>query len=302
MESLIVSETQNDSVDITDESTATKRKISLSNCEACGAEKARYRCPGCLQHSCSLPCVKRHKSESGCNGVRDKTAFVRLTEFDEINLLSDYRFLEDTGRLAEGANRDPLQHRPLTTKYLNLMKNRARKFNLDLRFLPIGFSRRKENSTFFSKKEQKFFWHLKLTFPQSHAEYVEKRVPGDRTLEQILTPYIHPTESEPVKRQKLQVYHHAPSGQAKIFMKVENRKSNSVRYHELDPQKTLLENLRNKTVIEYPVFHVVLKENADKYELLGQETRETHTSPTVGTEVAKEAEEEEEVEEGELRD
>ncbi|RXM34322.1 Box C/D snoRNA protein 1 [Acipenser ruthenus] len=36
----------------------------------------------------SLPCVKRHKSESGCSGVRDKAAFVPIGEFDEINLLS----------------------------------------------------------------------------------------------------------------------------------------------------------------------------------------------------------------------
>lgn len=32
--------------------------------------------------------MKKHKSESGCSGVRDKTAFVPLSSFDEINLLS----------------------------------------------------------------------------------------------------------------------------------------------------------------------------------------------------------------------
>lgn len=37
---------------------------------------------------CSLACVKQHKTVSGCCGVRDKTAFVPLAEFDELDLLN----------------------------------------------------------------------------------------------------------------------------------------------------------------------------------------------------------------------
>ena len=36
----------------------------------------------------SLMCVKKHKEESGCSGFRDKTAFVALSKFDEMNLLN----------------------------------------------------------------------------------------------------------------------------------------------------------------------------------------------------------------------
>nr|XP_015210728.1 PREDICTED: box C/D snoRNA protein 1 [Lepisosteus oculatus] len=297
MEREITPENQNDLDNTTDTTRGIKRKISLSNCEACGSEEARYRCPRCLRPSCSLSCVKRHKSDSGCSGVRDKTAFVPVADFDEMNLLCDYRFLEDAGRLADSAGRDSLIHRPLSTKNLNFMRNQARRFHLDLKFLPVGFSKRKENSTFFHKKEQRFFWHLKLVFPQSHTEYVERRVPEDRTLEQILAPFIHATESEPVRRQKLKVYQHAPLDHVRIFMKAENRQSNSVRYHELFLQKTLLESLRHKTVIEYPVLHVVLKDHADQYIPLGQESGAAHRGPAEGT-----REEEEEQEEGELVD
>lgn len=42
-----------------------------------------YRCV-----CCSLACVKQHKMVSGCCGVQDKTAFVPLAEFNEINLLN----------------------------------------------------------------------------------------------------------------------------------------------------------------------------------------------------------------------
>ncbi|GCC18727.1 hypothetical protein chiPu_0020873 [Chiloscyllium punctatum] len=152
-----------------------KRKISLSGCETCGGAEAKYRCPRCLAYSCSLPCVKKHKAVNGCNGVRDKTAFTPLSHFTEMHLLSDYRFLEDTGRLTDIANRDHTVHRPSTNKFLNIMKNRALKHNINLKLLPIGFTKRRENSTYFNKKEQMFYWHVKLRFPHSHTEYTEKR-------------------------------------------------------------------------------------------------------------------------------
>ena len=54
----------------------------------CQAASFKYKCPRCLMRSCSLPCVKQHKLVSGCNGQRDKTAFVSLDDFTDLNLLS----------------------------------------------------------------------------------------------------------------------------------------------------------------------------------------------------------------------
>lgn len=44
----------------------------------------------------SLPCVKKHKAELPCNGVRDKTAYVSLQHFTEMNLLSGESFVHNT--------------------------------------------------------------------------------------------------------------------------------------------------------------------------------------------------------------
>lgn len=41
----------------------------------------------------SLLCVKKHKEDSGCSGVRNKTAFVALSHFDEMTLLSGENLL-----------------------------------------------------------------------------------------------------------------------------------------------------------------------------------------------------------------
>ncbi|CAI5637202.1 unnamed protein product [Oreochromis niloticus] len=252
-----------------EEQRGKKRKMSLSSCGVCGSEEAKYRCPACLTHSCSLPCVKKHKEASGCSGVRNKTAFVTLSQFDEMTLLSDYRFLEDTGRFANGATRDNLVQAPRVTVKSKKLASNARKMNITLRFLPITFTKSRENSTFFLTKEKLFLWHLKLIFPQSSSEFTQRRVSDKQTLKQILTAYIHPTESEPVTRQKLKMYVQARFDHVKVFMKVEGRKANAVRYHELDIEKSLRDNLSYKTLIEYPVLHVVLKDHWKDYPLKG---------------------------------
>ena len=45
------------------------------------------------------------------------------------------------------------------------------------------------------------------------------------------------------------------------------------RYHELDVQKTLKDNLSYKTLIEYPVLHVVLRDHWKEYPLKGKENK-----------------------------
>uniref|UniRef100_A0A6I8NQP3 Box C/D snoRNA protein 1 n=1 Tax=Ornithorhynchus anatinus TaxID=9258 RepID=A0A6I8NQP3_ORNAN len=249
----------------------------FSSCETCGSEEAKYRCPRCLKCSCSLACVKKHKTDLVCSGIRDKTAFVSKKEFTDMNLLSDYRFLEDAGRSADCAARDIFLRRPSTHKFLNYMKNRARRLNIDLKILPVGFTKRRENSTMFSNsnpvsllfREQRFYWHLKLLFPQSNAEYTEKRVPEDKTLHEILRTYIDPEKSDPVIRQRLKAYT-LSQADIQILMKIENMQQNLVRYCELDSSKSLLDNLKNKVVIEYPTLHVVLKGSKNDMVVLGQ--------------------------------
>ncbi|KAE8609352.1 hypothetical protein XENTR_v10011785 [Xenopus tropicalis] len=253
-----------------DEPVSLKRKMSLFSCEICGGEEAKYKCPRCMKYSCSLPCVKKHKTEVNCSGLRDKAAFVPMSKFNEINLLSDYRFLEDTSRLVDCGARDRLFPRHTSNKYLNLLKNRARRHNIDLKILPIGFTKRRVNSTFFHKKEQRFYWHLKLIFPQSHAEYTEKRVPDNKILNTILEKYIDSANSDPVIRQRLKTYVMSQSG-VKVYMKLEQGKCNPARFYELDPSESLLKNLENKTVIEYPTLYVVLMEFTSDIVVLGKE-------------------------------
>jgi len=79
-------------------------RVSTVKCEVCQEAFGKYRCPRCKLVSCSLSCVKQHKEEKNCNGVRDRAAFVPIKDFDDLQLLSDYRLLEDLRRVVEAGN------------------------------------------------------------------------------------------------------------------------------------------------------------------------------------------------------
>ena len=54
-----------------------------------------------MYRTCSLRCVKHHKTRIGCSGERDRAAFIATKEFREEDLLSDYTLLEELARKAE---------------------------------------------------------------------------------------------------------------------------------------------------------------------------------------------------------
>lgn len=64
-------------------------------CQVCHEKESLYRCPACMLRTCSLECCKSHKTQTNCNGKRDRTAFVPLHKFTDSTLSSDFHFLED---------------------------------------------------------------------------------------------------------------------------------------------------------------------------------------------------------------
>lgn len=60
----------------------------LEDCEVCDSKKAKYTCPKCEVRTCSLTCINIHKKELDCNGIRDKTKYIPLNSFTDLDLLS----------------------------------------------------------------------------------------------------------------------------------------------------------------------------------------------------------------------
>lgn len=57
-------------------------------CHICKEKDWKYTCPRCLVHSCCMTCIKRHKLDTDCSGIRDKTSYVPLREYNESNMMS----------------------------------------------------------------------------------------------------------------------------------------------------------------------------------------------------------------------
>eukprot|EP01071_Lankesteria_metandrocarpae_P007719 Lankesteria_metandrocarpae@DN4765_c0_g1_i12.p1 len=132
-------------------------------CEECGQAEAIYVCPGCHRRSCSLICVKRHKStsseqESGCDGKLKmfSASVATLREYTQETLLEDYTFLERVAQSCESAarltarafasrnKRDPTQRRLLAP---HLLRRAAYDRGITLRTCPVDATIRKDNTS-----------------------------------------------------------------------------------------------------------------------------------------------------------
>lgn len=70
----------------------------LNVCEVCAVNDAKYSCPRCEVKTCCLKCSQIHKKELDCIGERDRTKFIPVNKFTNIDLSSDYRLLEEISR------------------------------------------------------------------------------------------------------------------------------------------------------------------------------------------------------------
>ena len=59
---------------------------------------SKYKCPKCSIKSCSLECVKNHKENYSCDGLRDKVKYVGLKKFTDMDIVNDYRLMEEVSQ------------------------------------------------------------------------------------------------------------------------------------------------------------------------------------------------------------
>jgi len=71
-------------------------------CSICHIEAPKYKCPRCGVRTCSLACVRKHKSWASCSGDRDPAAFVPRTQLrTDAGVDHDYNFIAGIERARE---------------------------------------------------------------------------------------------------------------------------------------------------------------------------------------------------------
>ncbi|KAI0865378.1 hypothetical protein F4860DRAFT_461163 [Xylaria cubensis] len=165
--------------------------LLTSLCTICRIQEPRYKCPRCGARTCSLPCVKKHKTWSSCNGERDSTVFVSLDKLKtDAGIDHDYNFLTKIERSVERAERvlredrdiipqegsQPPPHkkarfnkgqsRGRTTvddgprKWDRNAINRLRDLGIHVSSLPYGMTRAKENKSSWNRRTKTINWQV----------------------------------------------------------------------------------------------------------------------------------------------
>ncbi|XP_076183344.1 box C/D snoRNA protein 1 isoform X2 [Ptiloglossa arizonensis] len=219
-----------------------------------------------------------------CNGIRDKTKFVPLKSFTDLDVLSDYRLLEEVGRSVDQLKRDPLKRctrQNTLPMHLCKLRSAAYKKRINLEFMPQHFSRHKNNTTFLNWKTNELYWRIEWIFPQAeHTKWTTEKALDTTRLSALTEEILDPIKSLENKsdieqlnlrmylNDKLQFYQAAGLSGIKILLKAEKIIKSNSKFHELDVTLTLKENLENKTIIEFPTIYVILKDHSDMYEII----------------------------------
>lgn len=137
---------------------------------------------------------------------------------------------------------------------------------IGLKILPLVFAKRKSNSSHYNFSTQQIFWRIDWVFScEKEITLSDENVCEKEKLKTVLSKYFK-TQEDAVLQESLQFYQSTGINNVHLLLKAENKSTNA--YYELDGDCNLLENLRNKAVIEYPTIYVVLKHNLGVYNIL----------------------------------
>eukprot|EP00798_Chlamydomonas_sp_ICE-L_P006710 gene6710-3380_t len=238
-------------------------------CDMCTSVAAKYTCPGCLKHTCSLGCIKKHKEESGCTGKRDKLKYVPMKEMNDSTLMSDFHVLEEIKRADDIAKRcrPPFPKARLPVHLDNLVRQ-AQQRRVELVLMNPGMSRRLSNSTRYDTRNRKMMWRLEWLFeglPDGGTKMVDDRVQEDATLAEVLSSHLELQPGTAAKQFLLRDYADIGVSGLKVFMRKEGTPANQPGFYSIDTTRSLGSQLAGKVVIEFPVLLVALPSEEDRY-------------------------------------
>lgn len=134
------------------EGTPEKSSPEEPICCICQSAK-KYKCPECDRLTCSVACVKQHKSLFGCTGstLKRHLAFVPKESFNETTFRRDIHFIEQLNRnlnntFSDDQKQSRVSHNQYTRqKHGFAVKQHLKKNNTELVLLPPHFTARKQN-------------------------------------------------------------------------------------------------------------------------------------------------------------
>lgn len=157
-----------------------------SACAVCNASSSKYTCPYCQAATCSLACFGQHKASEACSSARKQheytskygppvslltqpvSRFVPMKEYDYNQMLEDYQFLNQVGRMVTERGRElsngkmlapekpaagpSSRHGPAAQQRREALGKQIAFHKLPIMLVPDGMSRRKQNRSHWDAK------------------------------------------------------------------------------------------------------------------------------------------------------
>ncbi|ORY52526.1 hypothetical protein BCR33DRAFT_711815 [Rhizoclosmatium globosum] len=157
-------------------------KWSPEDSESCASceQTSKYKCPACGTRSCSLGCVRAHKTATGCTGERNRTGFRRRCDrtfaFSKKRhgSLLPRKVADNAARLTDAIlpskkDRDALAGaRVYSVREQHLMRN-ANLRRTRVKLMPKGMSRHEANKSIFHIKSKTIIWTTELIFTRPES-------------------------------------------------------------------------------------------------------------------------------------
>lgn len=243
----------------------------LGKCEVCNFNLAKYTCPKCEVRTCRLECLRIHKKELNCDGIRDKTKYIPLKKITEADLMSDYSFLESCTNYASARRTDKtkkftMHNRSLPTPLMKLKKAAAdSERQIKLNFLLPNFDKHKTNTTHYDWTSKVIEWCIEWRFINANNKtIIDERCCETNLMTELITKYFDYRSTT----SSLAEYRTNGLSSVALLLKAEAIRKSQNRFYIMDMTKTLKENLRGKTIVEYPVIHVIFKSQIQNYDII----------------------------------
>jgi len=204
---------------------------------------------------------------------------VKVSEFDEGQLLADIRLMEEVGRENDAAaRREPPKALERLPPLLQELRREAGKRSVNLEFLSPGMQKRAQNTSYHERKRKRLLWHLEWKFVAADLHIHQKRVPEDSCLGDVLREHVKPQTRGFKDDEKMQPYTDAGPEKLMVLMRPARTSVKNVRYYSLDLTQSLASQLEHKTIIEFPEFLVLLPTQIADYKLMGESSSEEESS------------------------
>ncbi|CAG9324568.1 unnamed protein product [Blepharisma stoltei] len=227
-------------------------------------EPSKYKCPGCLSLTCSVKCVKSHKTKYSCSGMPDKTKYEGIKDINTNTMHRDINFLSDIIRSSDQAHKviTKLSRHDNRKRFL-LLQNECRARNIQLRILPKAMSKHNSNSTVFMKSENIIYWRIEWVFLSNNKE-IKIEVDGNKDHENVLETLGKAIEIFNTMPEFVHELSKSPSKEFWVLWIVGKKrvqgKGEKV-FQRIDAQKALNETLKENSqehgpIVEFPTLYI----------------------------------------------